>query len=125
MINNTTTHYQFPLPNIANTLAEDVERLEDALIAVDTEIDVVGAQIGESAYLMPAITSVTRYFAGGNVQDIVDTLNDDRTRTTSFTYDLDRVATETVDIGNVRRVTTYAYDGAGRVVGWDTVESAI
>lgn len=123
MIDDRTTHYTLALPHSNNRLDEDVERLRDALNAIDEAID--GVSDGSSVIADQVIAGVSgayTYDGGGRVSSISETLTDGSVRTTAFIYNGDgTVQRETVTVGGTSWVTTYAYTG-GLVSGYTRVE---
>lgn len=119
-----TPNYHLPLPYISNTLAEDVERIIDALGLVDTALNGQQSQLDENDFTILANDASGTFSEEGLVLTWVETLHDNRTRTTTYSYTAGNlVNTETVVIGARQRVITYAYDINNRLSGWTTTET--
>jgi YD repeat-containing protein len=123
MIDQKTSFWQLPLPHPGNLLQEDVGRLRTAFNNLD---GLVWLQHQGLERLIPAETAALTYTVTGQVATLTETLRGGTVRTTAYAYDADgRLVTETVDVANIRRVTTYSYDLNRRLLGWNTTETPL
>lgn len=133
MIDNRTTHFNFPLPYPTNALNEDVLRLRSALSGIDDMfnwasqllasddpvlgkmqalVDAAKAVDAQLAWIEPEAAATLTYNGSGQVTMITETLGGGQPRVTAYAYNVDgQVQTETVTIGAVSYVTTYTYTG--------------
>ena len=121
MINQTTSHVRLPLPHPSNLLQEDVLRLRTALTNLDgliwllnqTTSEVLAKQLVQIA--LPATQSLT--YTNGLVTKVTETLVDNSTRETTYTYDNNLLASETMTVGGQSYRTTYHYQ-SGVMTGY-------
>lgn len=125
MIDDRTEHYSLQQPHASNTLAEDVVRLRSALTGADSALYTLEQQTGEVGYVASGLSATLTFLPNGLLSNINETLSDGQVRVTSCGYDnLDQLTSLRVDLGLVRRTTTYIYTDSV-LTSWTTVETPL
>ncbi len=129
MIDQRTTHFDFPQPHPSNRLDEDVSRLRETIQSIDNLLNWAAQRIdsddpigtipalvtaakaakADILQLIPASAAAFAYDAEGRVAQITETLPGGAARETTFVYSGSVLATETTVCDGIARRTTYNY----------------